>query len=51
LLNVDLRALEMYRLVEGRWLEGESYEGDVRVRVEPFEAIGLDLAWLCAAPP
>jgi Uma2 family endonuclease len=46
LLNVDLRALEVYRLVEGRWLEVETYEGDVRVRVEPFDAIELDLSRL-----
>lgn len=50
LLNVDLRTLEVYRLVGGRWLEVETYEGDVRVRAEPFEAIELDLARLWPAP-
>jgi hypothetical protein len=36
----------VYRLVEGRWLEVDTWEGDVVVRAEPFEAIELDLATL-----
>ncbi len=40
------KSLEVYRLVEGRWLEVDTWEGDVVVRAEPFEAIELDLATL-----
>ncbi|MDO9018738.1 MAG: Uma2 family endonuclease [Deltaproteobacteria bacterium] len=50
LLNVELRTLEVYRLVDGRWLEVETYEGDVRVRAEPFDAIEIDLGRLWPTP-
>ena len=37
------RTLEVNRLVEGRWLEVDIFEGDGAVRAEPFEAIELIL--------
>ncbi len=40
------KSLEVYRLVDGRWVEVDIYEGDVVVRAEPFDAVGLDLAAL-----
>lgn len=42
------KSLEVYRLVEGKWLEVDTYEGDVVVRAEPFDAIELELATLWA---
>ncbi len=41
-----IKTLEVYRLVNGRWIEVDTYEGDVVVRAEPFDAIELDLARL-----
>jgi len=38
------RTLEVLRQIDGKWLEIASHEGDERVRVEPFDAIELDLA-------
>jgi Uma2 family endonuclease len=38
------RTLEAYRLNSGQWTLIDSYSEDARVRVEPFEAIELDLA-------
>jgi Uma2 family endonuclease len=40
--------LEVYRLVNGHWLEVETFEGDEKVRAEPFDAIELDLSALWA---
>lgn len=40
------RTLEVYRLVNSHWLEIETFEGDVKVRAEPFDAIELDLGAL-----
>ncbi len=40
------KSLEVYRLVDGKWVEVDIYEGDVVVRAEPFDAVGLDLAAL-----
>jgi Uma2 family endonuclease len=42
------RTLEVFRLVNGHWLEIETFEGDVKVRAEPFDAIELDLSALWA---
>ena len=43
LLDPSTRSLEAYRLENGRWsLLGTWFDGD-RVRVEPFDAIELDL--------
>jgi Uma2 family endonuclease len=48
LLSPSLETLEVYRLDGGRWVLVETYEGDARVRAEPFEAIELSLAALWA---
>ena len=47
---VDTRAkvLEVWRNVDGRWHEVDSFEGDGRVRATPFDAVELDLAALWA---
>jgi Uma2 family endonuclease len=44
LLNPYVRTLEAYRLEAGRWVLIGSHTGPERVRVEPFDAIELDLA-------
>jgi Uma2 family endonuclease len=44
LCDPRIRTLEVYRLEGGRWLELDTFEGDEKVRAEPFEAIELDLA-------
>lgn len=46
LVNPTARTLEVYRLAEGRWLLLATYEGEARVRAEPFDAVELDLASL-----
>lgn len=43
LVNPLARTLEVYRLVDGRWLLLATHEGSARVRAEPFDAIELDL--------
>jgi Uma2 family endonuclease len=43
-----VQTLEVYRLVDGHWLEVETFEGDEKVRAEPFDAIELDLSALWA---
>lgn len=48
LLDPQVRTLEVYRLAEGRWLEIEVYEGDAKVRAEPFESVEIDLGLLWA---
>ena len=42
------RTLEVFRLQAGHWLSVAGYEGDVKVRAEPFDAVELDLSrwWL-----
>src|SRR5262249_35501828 len=37
------RTLEVFRLDRGMWVVAETYRGDSVVRVEPFEAIEIDL--------
>lgn len=37
------RSIEVYRLESGRWTLVATHVGDVIVRVEPFEALALDL--------
>ena len=46
------RTLEIYRLENGRWIVASVLAGDGRVRVEPFEAIELDLGrwWMPELP-
>ncbi|KFA88012.1 Uma2 family endonuclease [Archangium violaceum] len=40
------RMLEIFRLQDGQWILVHSLSGEERVRVEPFEAIELELALL-----
>jgi Putative restriction endonuclease len=44
IINPDARTLEVYRLVDGRWLLLATYEGESAVRAEPFDAVELELA-------
>jgi Uma2 family endonuclease len=41
--NPASETLEAYRLEQGRWLLLETYSGDVTARIDPFEAIELEL--------
>jgi Uma2 family endonuclease len=52
LCDPRIETLEVYRLEGGRWLELETFEGDAKVRADPFDAIELDLSrvWRWAAP-
>jgi len=43
LVSPAARTLEVYRLVEGRWLLLATYEGAAHFRAEPFEAVELAL--------
>jgi Uma2 family endonuclease len=43
LVNPLARTLEAYRLSEARWMLLATHQGSVVVRVEPFEAVELDL--------
>jgi hypothetical protein len=42
------RTLEVFELVGDRWAAAGTYEGDVKVRAVPFDAIELDLGVLWA---
>jgi Uma2 family endonuclease len=44
IINVALRTLEVYRLVDARWMLAQAFGGDAKVRAEPFDAIEIDLA-------
>lgn len=46
LCDPRIQTLEVYRLEGGLWTELDTFEGDAKVRAEPFEAIELDLARL-----
>lgn len=46
LCDPRIKTLEVYRLENGRWAELDTFEGDAKVRAEPFEVIELDLARL-----
>ena len=35
--------VEVFRLVHERWSHLDTYEGDIRARLEPFEAIEIDI--------
>lgn len=48
LLDPRFKSLEVWTLDAKRWREVDTFEGDVRVRAEPFEAIELDLSALWA---
>ncbi len=43
LLNPIAETLEAYRLEHGRWLLLGTDVGDVSARIEPFEAVALEL--------
>ncbi len=42
------QTLEVYRLLDGHRHEGDTFEGDAKVRAPPFDAIELDLGALWA---
>lgn len=44
LCDPRIKTLEVYRLEGGRWTELDTFEGDTKIRAEPFDAIELDLA-------
>jgi len=44
LIDLDARTLTVYRLESGRWLELGVYADDREARIEPFEAVILDVA-------
>lgn len=48
LVDPLLRTIEVYRLTDGAWVVAAVHAGDVPVRIEPFEAVELDVArwWL-----
>lgn len=48
LLTPLQQTLEVYRLEAGRWVLLDTHEGDAKVRVEPFEAVELDLSTIWA---
>ena len=48
LLDPRAAMLEVWRLDDRRWREVDTWEGDLRVRAEPFESIELDLGRLWA---
>ena len=43
LLNPIAETLEAYRIEQGRWLLLVTHAGDVAARIEPFEAVELEL--------
>ena len=44
LVDPILRTLEVLRLADGRWTLLETHAGDLVVRAEPFESLGLELS-------
>ncbi len=48
LVDPRVRMLEVYHLENGRYTLVDTWEGDEKVRAEPFDAIELDLASLWA---
>jgi Uma2 family endonuclease len=46
LIDPTPRTLEVFRLDNGSWRLVATYEGDAKVRAEPFEAIELELSFL-----
>jgi Uma2 family endonuclease len=44
LCDPRIQTLEVYRLEGARWTEIDTFEGNVKVRAEPFDAVELDLA-------
>ncbi len=50
LIDPDLRTLEVYELVAGRWQLDHTYEGNDAVRAKPFDAIEFSLGLLWPEP-
>lgn len=50
-LDVDARTLVASRLLDGKWLEIGVWSDADRARIEPFDAIEIDLADLWGDPP
>ncbi len=48
LLDPRSSMLEVWRLDGGKWREVDTWQGDLRVRAEPFEGVEMDLARLWA---
>lgn len=48
LLDPRSSTLEVWRLDDRKWREVDTWEGDLRVRAEPFGAVEIDLARLWA---
>ncbi len=46
LVDPRIHLLEVYRLEGGRYTLVDTWEGDAKVRAEPFDAVELDLALL-----
>jgi Uma2 family endonuclease len=46
LINPDTETIEVFRLEKDRWLLLDTYAGDISARLEPFDAIELELWWL-----
>ena len=46
LVDPDARSLEIYRREMDSWLYVAGFEGDAKVRAEPFDAIDFDLSRL-----
>lgn len=53
LVDPDARCVEVYRNQSGNWLWIATHEGDVKARIEPFEAIELDVGrwWVPTVEP
>jgi len=51
LVNPTYRSIEAFRLYDGKWLAVSSHNGNTSARIEPFEAIELDLSVLWANIP
>lgn len=51
LVDARIRTLEVYRLVDRRWLLIDVFVDDQKIRAEPFDAIELELANLWADLP
>ncbi len=51
LVSPPRRSIEAFRLHDGMWLAIAIHQGDVRARIEPFDAIEIDLGRLWANLP
>lgn len=53
IIDANLQAFEAWRLENGRWSQFAQYTGNETVRVEPFDAIEINLAdiWEATPPP